>query len=1343
MVTIYDKNGTQRTTARVLKREGTFLNVATVTVTIQSPTVINFAVGDYLVYNGLRYEVFTPAKPKKIASSGSYGNAFEYNQVFKLVTEYLKICTFRDIVPSDNLIHFTTLPTISVFTDVYGIASRIKANLDTFYGSGVWNVRVINATGDLDTLLHTEKNFSISDGSCLDALNQIYDQWKGIGWIYAVENNVNTIVIGRPNIQDSGNTTSTFAYGLGNGLRAITQSVSEKDELATRIYAYGSDRNMMSRYYNKISPSIYASESVYIPNLMIPVSYWGTTSGSRDARKAYIEDASAISTYGLRPKTIIFDGSGDYEEIYPSIEGVTAKNIRDAVPAGTQYRPSSAYADSARMDEVKNGSSIADNGIVDDDSKKYIQTLNLDVNSDVTTIHGFAKQDVVNRPYVTISQSGTAVSGRAKATVNIAGSIDTEAQVISGTMKLGVFIGSTLVVVKETPLVQSGGYLVYEFEDFYFNCIGGSLSFALAADFECQSDEDYIITINVSSGGVKLEIAQTISDVFTIKVKQIGFDISKQETSLSDGYATISMKSGMCGGREFTVKKTQYNELTDDWTLTLARQRDDSLGQYFPNSSFQVASGDRFVILDMMMPSLYVDYASARLYDRASEVLNSLKSPKMTYAPEIDAKVLAETPEIIMEGMYMPIVDADLIGQSAEYILIDSVTISEGESAIPTYNVTLKNEKAESFYSKITKQSKENDRVIKQWQQEDKREDAKNAVDEDLEPIIPAVVIDAPNTMFYYSDDGETTDVVTLTAITQGIDSPSYQWYYMGEEGWVALDGATRQGYSVDPDSEVYFQDGETVEDFRVLVNSTYESRVQVIKVTSGISISLNNPAHIFPAGETTALASTDTVNVLAFNGTNRIVATVGTITGQIAGEITASVSGNETANPIITISVTTLLDTPSGTLTIPVTAGGVTIDLTYSWALALKGTQGSPGGQGEPGDDGNSTAVVMIYQRNSSTPATPSGGQTYTFSTGLLNPVPSEWYQIPPAGSNALYMCQGYAISDTNTATIESWSTPVKFVENGQEGGAGKVMRGPTNWVSGFSYQGLEDTGANAKFVDFVFYNNDATKMYYCKTGHTSSSQELPPSSNKWVEATVQEFVATKVLYSALAYVENLGVNVLKIVKAGTVFGGFMPQNTANEDNGNYILWAGGATPSTAPFRVDKDGKVNATDLNITGGSINVNNAFTVSLAGAMIASGATVNGNITASGTATTYQSENYAMYVSNNGIYNASKTLLSDENQFNSSILTHKHSGLYASATQKSTSNYSAVNVEWGGVQLSSTDEVNDKFVQLSITPNGASLTRDGSSEPITTGIRHIVQESGTHTGTDSNTLYIVTD
>lgn len=83
-------------------------------------------------------------------------------------------------------------------------------------------------------------------------------------------------------------------------------------------------------------------------------------------------------------------------------------------------------------------------------------------------------------------------------------------------------------------------------------------------------------------------------------------------------------------------------------------------------------------------------------------------------------------------------------------------------------------------------------------------------------------------------------------------------------------------------------------------------------------------------------------------------------------------------------------------------------------------------------GGDPINTATIILYQRVSSAPSAPSGGQTYTFETGVLNPIPSGWSRDIPSGSNPCYITQTNVTSVNASVTISSWSTPVMFVQDG-----------------------------------------------------------------------------------------------------------------------------------------------------------------------------------------------------------------------------------------------------------------------------------------------------------------------
>lgn len=354
---IISKDGTTVRYEGCPKYTGTYLNVPYLDfASIESPYPIDWEVGDFVTYHrtGLTYRLYTIPEPKKQARKGMHGAAFVYTNVkFYSAVKDLEIAQFRDLVPEDNDIHFSTRPEVNTFENVHGIASRIQECMNDLF-PGKWEIRVYNTTdADLKALFNEAREFSVSNGTCIDALSQIYEVWKNIGWTHTYENGKEVITIGRTSLRDSSNTSDAFAYGVGKGLTSIKKAALNAEEFATRLYVYGSDRNIQTRYYNGLN--IHNKESVDIRNLMIPPEKWGRTKGLPDARKAFLQaDDSIIEKYGLIPRTVYFDGT-DNEEIYPSITGLTEADVRrymlDAGLSDSSFLPdnSTKRIDKCRM----------------------------------------------------------------------------------------------------------------------------------------------------------------------------------------------------------------------------------------------------------------------------------------------------------------------------------------------------------------------------------------------------------------------------------------------------------------------------------------------------------------------------------------------------------------------------------------------------------------------------------------------------------------------------------------------------------------------------------------------------------------------------------------------------------------------------------------------------------------------------------------------------------------------------------------------------------------------------------------------------------------------------------
>ncbi|MGM9738882.1 MAG: hypothetical protein ACI3ZT_10785, partial [Candidatus Cryptobacteroides sp.] len=435
---IYSKDGQSIRFSGKPKYNGTYLKVSYIEFDeITSPIPIDWQIGDYLDYSrtGLRYKLYSLPQPKKQGRRREYGASFVYNNVMLYdATKELDIALYNDLVlDAEKNVHFSTRESTTTFEDVYGIARRIQASVDAFFPNR-WVIKVMDLDktedADLIAILSEAKEFQASSGSCLGALNAIYNTWEGIGWIHTYDSSLgrDIITIGRPNKRDTSNTSSLFIYGLDAGLTAIKKSYTNVDEFATRLYVYGSDRNLPNRYYNGLE--ICNAESVDIANLMLPLANWGKTvdpvTGQTrpNASLCYLENAEKVAKYGLIPRKVYFDGSSN-EEIYPSIKNITVGRLRTAKAAigDTDYVPKTDIYPNAdeRLDLIKSAANPMDNGIeVEETDVVFDETKNIYF-ADGTGYIGASDNDRDTRPETyhvpvsrtiidyTPSQSGTKV----------------------------------------------------------------------------------------------------------------------------------------------------------------------------------------------------------------------------------------------------------------------------------------------------------------------------------------------------------------------------------------------------------------------------------------------------------------------------------------------------------------------------------------------------------------------------------------------------------------------------------------------------------------------------------------------------------------------------------------------------------------------------------------------------------------------------------------------------------------------------------------------------------------------------------------------------------------------
>ena len=741
MAWICDKNGNRKCEIKKLSYNGTFMEVSSITVTVESPTPIDFAIGDYIDwdYDGLRYSLDTAAGVEKQARRNTIGQAFVYeNLVFLSPLQAANNADFLDVVIG-NTVDFMTNTEFSFYGTAWDYAKRLEANLCRLYGEGSWKVRIWTggvcydtAPATLDTGAWENKLVDVSKIKCLGGFQQIYDLW-GCAYVFSVVEGVNYVDFYDDFEQyakawKQGGVDKIFAYGKGNGLYKIRHTPDADHLLVTRLRAYGSAENLPANYYLN-SPLYHVdgneSSELAIANLMLPASEW-TKEGVKAPINAYLEQNTGL--YGVREASVAWDGSDEeLGEIKPSIYGLTIQDLLDLMSPGDSYRPIVAkWPDtSQRIDKIITGAAPADNGAVAESGYDFtvVEARGVFSANELSAARVYNIVDFGDLTMATIPSVDHLADYRVVPTsenVKVA-SFDVPASVIGLITDVNAYITPYVNGVKvddaTIPCMVSSEVISREVSGveytkrYYIHLLDansaavvfstmrtGAVTFKIQANitYSGQANQvtvlrnEYAVNFNLLRGN------KAIDKFFSVIIPQIGFDLSAAMT----GSAKLCMRSGYNQPREFPIvaSSVRYDSATDTWYLRCKRVVDQSTKTYFPNSDAIIATGDEYYFSGITMPALYVEIAARKLLAAARAWLELHSKPRMLSSVDVDNKIMAVEGIVLREGMSLPIDDDDLSisPETQESRIIDNIRIEEGDNSIRTFTVTLRDKKERS-----------------------------------------------------------------------------------------------------------------------------------------------------------------------------------------------------------------------------------------------------------------------------------------------------------------------------------------------------------------------------------------------------------------------------------------------------------------------------------------------------------------------------------------------------------------------------------------------------------------------------------------------------------------------
>ena len=716
---IYHKDGSKLTdvngeqiTVHGLEYSDSWMGECFLTISFKHEVPINFQIGDYIVYRGERFELnYEPGKDKQ-ARPDTYGEGFVYDSVkFNALQDELSRAEFLDVVLNDNELHYTALPKFPFYVQTLDdLLDRIQANLDDQIGKGLWKIYSRNmerslqrgalesewmsmyGEGTSDNVIES-MSITVDSQTCWQALALVNEKWD-INFIVRGRN----VYVGTTGIQAN----HIFKYGLGNGLYEIVQNADSDQSVVTRLRAYGSEKNLPSHYYADLGVKYVANITKVVTastnvELELDIDYIETY--FKNKRKYVVSGESQEQSFGW-----VLQVTFDFQTVITGYvtQAYDSKKCRFySELKGTQTDTGDEELKEkldAFIAQVKAGNtkmyitSGLNKKVIPSSMKEYAENLPNNMSINRLMLPGF--------PHVSLSDFYNSLTETNKKYVNPTGkqhrfSTDPHRPYIDsinidqiGLRSASQFFDTddkTNGVIEIYPTIEEmeiGGVRVDEIDE------------GIAPDDDGRFGDN-----------------ETVRNVDIYLNKAIDFDIN----DLKDDDFSISMKDGMCGGRTFKVASA--TKVDGRWRLTIERIKDDALELWFPYKDYPIRKGDHFVLTGITLPDSYVNAASLKLLKYAIAYLDKNDYTRYVYQPKVDelfmarqhdqaqaddTGVIKSLHDTLKAGDLMEFEDTDLrIGVT---ISIDQLIIKEDDGKIPTYDITLREDKEVGTIQKIQQQ---------------------------------------------------------------------------------------------------------------------------------------------------------------------------------------------------------------------------------------------------------------------------------------------------------------------------------------------------------------------------------------------------------------------------------------------------------------------------------------------------------------------------------------------------------------------------------------------------------------------------------------------------------------
>ena len=720
---LYHKDGTplrdtngKEISVHSLTYDGEWMGECSVSVSIENEAPVDFSIGDYLIYRNERFELnYDPGKAKQ-GRKNALGDSFKYSDIkLNSLSDELARAEFLDVVLNDEAqLHYTALPDFVFYIgSLDDLLDRLQANMNEQFGDKAWKfysrnwkrsqtrgceaARWEEIYGGDTTKEDTGVADTEIDSTSISVQNQTV--WEGLALVNS-QFDVNFITRNREVFVDTSGLLmqNTFKYGAAFGLVEINQDAESDQKIVTRMRAYGSEKNLPNRYYATLNMEVWADFADTIQ--LLDHTAWYAADIKLGGLN--VEKASAYFT------NHISDGQGSSRYSVSLHDGGVVVKATVTVLRAPYFEE--------RIEVRVAGGTDEENSVAD--ARKYYEAV-----KSTKMIHFVSG----------VNKEAFPDNRKDYATDHLPNNMACSRLMLPGFPQMSLQDWWNSHTDKHASLNPTGAELRFStrtdrpwVESATADIIGvrpGSVFFD-TEDIKEKKEEIFPTIKEMEVDGVRIDeiavgtnvedngVFKDGQDVPSCKVElneKVNFDIN----ALKQSDFSITMTDGMCAGRKFKVSGSVKEN--GSWVLTLQRVED--IGLYFPYKDFQISKGDHFVLSGIELPVQYVEAASEKLLRYAIAWLIENDHTRHTYAPKIydifmarqHDEAMADTSgavksihDTIKEGDIMPFKDEDL-GLDAE-IIIDRLTIKEENGKIPSYEVSLREDKEAGTLQKMQEQ---------------------------------------------------------------------------------------------------------------------------------------------------------------------------------------------------------------------------------------------------------------------------------------------------------------------------------------------------------------------------------------------------------------------------------------------------------------------------------------------------------------------------------------------------------------------------------------------------------------------------------------------------------------